>query len=554
MAAVLVATPAAGEPRGYGGPYVGVQYDQGGIVRPIAGRVPEVRDLAERITRQTEQMLRELADERARLPYGGLERRAHHHELTVYPAPAGISPSDQYAVTVRQGRTTRSSFVYKVDARKRDTNVEEDTSWTSFSFAGRVSVSVRKLQGEATGCLVRPASARIRTRFADGVCSFTLTRPANVSVEFAPNTTNPVLHPMLVFANPPEADIPPIDDPNVLYFGPGVHSVGAVQLHSNQTVYVAGGAWVQAHFKGVGVHDVVIRGRGIVDGTFLDKGNGRDNRFQPGLVDIDCHEPGEVPHSPCSATANSRNIVVEGVTFVNGPRFNVRVLGDHITVSNIKVMSWWFKTDCIWAGNVSLIEGNFCKVNDDTLKPMTGPSVIRHNVIWQLEDGSAFQLSYNLRYDQADFHIYDNDVIHDEHYPSPRPANARQAIFAALHAGPATMQRYLFEHIRIEDADWRLFNIRLENNNFYDPALGYGQISDLIFRDITAQRTFREPNAIAGIEADHRVANVSLIDVYANGGCIRSAADGNLEIDPATTDQIRIMTSAPGCHAGVMSR
>ena len=242
------------------------------------------------------------------------------------------------------------------------------------------------------------------------------------------------------------------------------------------------------------------------------------------------------------------------MTFVNGPRFNVRVLGDHITVHNIKVMGWWFKTDCIWAGNSSLVEGNFCKVNDDTFKPMTGPSVIRDNVIWQLEDGSPFQISYNLQNDQADFHVYDNDVIHDEHYPSTRPANARQAIFAALHAGPATMQRYLFEDIRIEDANWRLFNIMLEDNNFYDPALGYGQISDLIFRDITAQGTFREPSVIAGIEAAHRVSNVNLIDVYANGACVANAADGNFQIDQTTTDQVRTMTGAPGCHARVTSR
>jgi hypothetical protein len=300
VAAALVPATLPAQAGAAGARYQGTEYDQGGVTRPINGPLPQVDQLADQIPRSTEDMLREVAAERATLPYGRLDRDSHRPQLTTYPAPAGMTPSDQYEVTLRQGNVTQPSFVYKVNARKTDTNLEQDTSWTSFSFGGTVKVSVRKLQGDATGCLVRPESAGIHAHFADRVCSFTLTRSANVSVEFLPNTTSPVLHPMLVFANPPEADVPPADDPNVLYLGPGVHDLGAVQLHSNQTVYVAGGAWVQASFKGVGVHDVVIRGRGVIDGTVLDTGDQDANKNQPGLINIDCHEPGQVPHSACS--------------------------------------------------------------------------------------------------------------------------------------------------------------------------------------------------------------------------------------------------------------
>jgi hypothetical protein len=546
LAVAFVPAPALAKPGGPGGSYVGVEYDQGGVTRAIDGPLPQVDQLAERITQSTAAMLRDVARERDSLPYGRLDEDTKRPELTTYPAPAGIAPSDQYEVTLRQGGSVRPSFVYKVDARKTDTNLEQDTSWTSFSFGGRVTVSVRKLQGDATGCLVRPESAGIRTHFADGVCSFTLTRSANVSVEFLPNTTNPVLHPMLVFANPPEAEVPPANDPDVLYLGPGIHRLGAVQLRSNQTVYIAGGAWVQASFKGVGVHDVVIRGRGIIDGTPLDTGDQDANKNQPGLINIDCHEPGGVPHSACSPAANSRNVLVDGVTFVNGPRFNVRVLGDHVTIRNIKVMSWWYSTDCVWAGAMSLVERNFCKVNDDSLKPMTGPSVIRDNVVWQLENGAPFMISWNILNDQADFHIYNNDIIHAEHYwLSP------QAIFRSRHATPGHMQRYLFEDIRVEDAQWRLFYLILEQHpKWYDPALGFGQISDLIFRNITAKTPFTKPNVVQGGDAEHRVYNANFINVSMAGTCVGNAADGGFQIDPATTDQIRIMTTARGCAKG----
>lgn len=534
-----VANPAAD--------YVGTEYDQGGATRAIDGPVPAVDTLANQITASTNQMLAGLARERARLPYGRIYgSAAAPAQLVTYPAPAGSPRSDQYSATVRQGSRSSDSFVYKVNARKTDTNREQDTSWTSFSFAGAATVSVRKLAGDATGCLVRPQSAGIRATFADNVCSFTMTRPANVSVEFAPDTSNPVTHPMLVFANPPETGVPPRDDPNVLYLGPGFHDLGRdVPLHSGETVYIAGGAWVRAAFKAVGVHNVVIRGRGVIDGTFLDTGNQTTNAGQPGLLDIDCHEPGGAPQTPCSPAANSSNVVVDGLTLVNGPRFNVRVLGDHVTVHNIKVISWWYKTDCIWVGRDSLVEDNFCKVNDDSLKPMTGPSVIRDNVVWQLEDGSPFQISYNLEYDQANFHIYDDEVIHDEHI-----SNARQAIFAALHAGAADMQRYLFDNIHIDDADWRLFNIILEKNKFYDPTLGYGQISDLIFRNIYTDERFTQPSVVAGIEPDHRVYDANFVNLSMAGTCAVSAADGGFQIDPQTTEQVRIMKSQ---HCGSAS-
>jgi hypothetical protein len=518
---LLTAGPAAAA---HARDYVGTEYDQGGTSTPVDGPLPAVDQLADDITDTTNDMLREVAQERATLPYGNIDAlRPGRPQLTTYPAAPGQAASDQYAVAVRQGATTRSSFTYQVAARKTDTNLEADTSWTSFSFAGRVTVSVTKLAGDASGCLVRPLSARIRTSFSGHTCTFSLTRAANVSVEFAPDTTNPVVHPMLVFANPPETDVPPASDPNVLYFGPGRHDIRApIELHSDETVYVAPGAWVEASFKGSGLSNVVFRGRGVVDGLFEDTGNQDANKNEPGLIDL----------------ADAHNVLVDGVTFVDGPRFNVRVLGSDVTVHNIKVISWWYSTDCIWAGSRSLVEDNFCKVNDDSLKPMTGPSVIRDNVVWQLENGAPFMISWNIKDDQSNFHVYDNDVIHAEHYwLSP------QAIFRSRHATPGHMSRYLFENIRVEDASWRLFYIILENNKWYDPTLGYGQISDLIFRNITATTPFKQPNVIAGIDPQHRVYDVTIQDVYVNGACAASAADGNFQIDPATTDQIRIVKS-----------
>jgi hypothetical protein len=164
-------------------------------------------------------------------------------------------------------------------------------------------------------------------------------------------------------------------------------------------------------------------------------------------------------------------------------------------------------------------------------------------VIWQLANGGPFMISWNIKQDSSDFHVYDNDVIHAEHNSLPP-----QAIFRARHAGSGHLQRYLFEDIRVEDASWRLFYIILENNKWYDPALGFGQISDLIFRNITATTPFVQPSVFSGIDPTHTVSNVTLENVFMDGTCVSNAADGNFQIDPATTDQIRIVKSVGrGC-------
>jgi hypothetical protein len=355
----------------------------------------------------------------------------------------------------------------------------------------------------------------------DNTCYIKLTKAASFSVEFLPNIHNPLFHPMLVFANPPEVKVPSPTDPNVRYFGPGVHQIGKnIPVHSGETIYLAGGAWVEGTFTGQNLKNVVIKGRGIISGLFLDTGNQDKNKNQPGLIDI----------------LDSENIVVEGITCVDGPRFNVRVLGQHVTLRNLKIMSWWYSTDGVVAGNAALIEDNFIKVNDDSIKLHWGDTVVRRNVIWQLENGAPFNISWNIHQNVANFHVYDNDVIRAEHY-----SLAPQAIFRSRHAGSGHMQRYLFENIRVEDADWRLFYIILENNKWYDPKQGYGQISDIVFRNIITERTFRNPNVIQGIDVEHRVSNISFQDIQVAGRCIDKTAIAQFQIDPNSTDNIRIL-------------
>jgi hypothetical protein len=247
VAVCLSTIGGAATARADGAPYVGNQYDYGGTRTSVdASDVSLVDSIADSIVASTNTTLDEIAQQRATLTYGGLDVPAGPNELDTYPGPAGVAASDQYSVSVSQDGASQGSFVYKSLAAKTDTNREADTSWTSFSFRGPVTVSVTALRATGlTGCLVRPYAAAIVTTFSGLTCTFTMSQPRNVSVEFEPNIHNPVVHPMLVFANPLEVDVPPASDPNVLYFGPGVHVIGSgVPITSGETIYLAGGAVV----------------------------------------------------------------------------------------------------------------------------------------------------------------------------------------------------------------------------------------------------------------------------------------------------------------------
>jgi hypothetical protein len=86
---------------------------------------------------------------------------------------------------------------------------------------------------------------------------FRLDKPQDLSIE--PNGPN---SPLLLFTNPPETNVPSPEDPNVIYFGPGIHEAGVIKLASHQTLYLAGGSVVKGAIESHGV-DITIGGRGI---------------------------------------------------------------------------------------------------------------------------------------------------------------------------------------------------------------------------------------------------------------------------------------------------
>ncbi len=432
--------------------------------------------------------------------------------VETYPGPEGVAASSQYSVTVKQDEAQHDSFVYMCNSQQK-TNRSKTTSWTTFSFSGPVTVVVTGLTDTPIkSCRVLPSSYGIQAKISGNQVSFRLDRPRKVSVEFDDDIT----HPMLVFADALETNKPDPNDPNVIYYGPGLHEIGNKAIESGKTVYLAGGAYVKGRFKANNVQDVTIRGRGVLSGEDYPKGKTYDDNL------IYFQGP------------QTTRVLVEGLTLVNSPLYNILLYGPRNTVRNVKMISWWFSTDGAYVEDHGLIEDCFVKVNDDAFKLYESNTTVRDCVIWQLENGAPFQISWNMPTDNSGFHVKNIDIIRMEH----RSDQINLAAVDAVHGGNGRMSNYLFEDIRIENANWRLFYITLAKHEFADRKNKMGQIFNLTFRNITATGSFQRRNAIKGWDADHRVFNVVFENLKINGKYIHNAEQGNFEIDPKTTSNI----------------
>ncbi len=432
----------------------------------------------------------------------------------ITPENEFIMPSNQYAVEVIHNGKVTGCFTYMMNALQY-TNRVKTTSWASFSFEGKVTVRVKKLQGKVDYCAVLPTSKGIEVRKSENHVEFDLEEPGQFSVDFQKGVV--IDHPMLIFADPPETSIPDRNDPNVTWFGPGVHSLGDnYRVHSDQTIYIEGGAYVKGRLVADGAENVKILGRGILSGEEFPV---RSSGF---LVNL----------------RNSNNLIIDGITVVHAPSHNIVTTGMNHVARWVKVMGWWFSTDGINLGDNGLVEYCFTKVNDDAIRLYNDNSMARHCVIWQMENGSPFQIGWGGG-SARNFYAKDIDIIHVESYYD----NENESVFCAIKGTGGINSRYLYEDIRIENCDWQIFRIVTMPNRWvkWDPESG--SVCDIIFRNITVYGQQKMRNIIKGHDEKHRVYDITFENLEMNGKLIRSAEEGNFFIDPKTTGNIRFVVT-----------
>lgn len=394
--------------------------------------------------------------------------------VVIYPKPRDVLQSSKYKVNVHQGKKTFSPFVY-FNPSTHPSHLDYSTSHLTFSFSKSITVEVERLNGEAVKtCIIRPQSYGIKPIIKGNKISFTLDQPRMISVEMDSDTQ----HSMLVFALPLENNIPKKNDPQVVYFEPGIHNIGDFKLPKGKTqIYIAGGAYIKGRFDLR--KDVSIYGRGIISGENYTY---ETNIFRS-LVNV--------------------NQSVEGITILNSPHYNL-----HCKNANwVKCISWYGQTDGIHINKVGHIQNCFLKVNDDALKLYNSNILVENTVIWQLYTGAPFQLSWNLEGETRSNIVCRNiDIIHNDW----ETEHINRAIWNSLHGGGADLKGYLFENIRIEGDTWRLMRLAIKRTR-YGNAPKLGSISQIQLKNITVEGNILHPNILKGSNDNGTVSTITEI-------------------------------------------
>jgi hypothetical protein len=246
-----------------------------------------------------------------------------------------------------------------------------------------------------------------------------------------------------------------------------------------------------------------------------------------------------VPHLVEFAGASDR-VHVEGITLVASPHYFLLTRGADCVVRNVKLLGWYYGTDGVGTGPRGLVEDCFLKCNDDALKLYRDGMTVRRCTIWQMENGAAFQLSWNLNSDASGIRVSDCDVIRVEH----RAEANNRGVFCSIHGGRGHLRDYVFDDIRIENATWRLALFTTRKTD-WSRSETFGDITDVTLRNVSIDGPLARPSVIRSYEATGRFARFTFENLRIGGKLVDSAAAGDFLIDPATASAVRFVSSAP---------
>ncbi|MBE6615856.1 MAG: hypothetical protein E7631_11210 [Ruminococcaceae bacterium] len=209
---------------------------------------------------------------------------------------------------------------------------------------------------------VRPHSLGIEPKILpDNRIRFTVSSPAYFTVE--PYGRKNALH---IFIDPIQAYDAAPGDAHTLYFGPGVHHAGQIELHSGDTLYLAEGAVVYACVHSIDAENIRILGRGILDNSLNkevllyetsaeNNTSAVDNALRQHTIQLEY----------CS------HVLIDGITIRDSLVYNIRPIGCRdLTIRHVKIIGCWrFNSDGIDMHNCEdvLIEDCFLRTFDDAI-------------------------------------------------------------------------------------------------------------------------------------------------------------------------------------------
>lgn len=447
--------------------------------------------------------------------------------VIAYEAPPGQALSAEFTVAVRSpGAAWRELDVYEATV---DKDTYSKSAMVLFDADGPVEVVVTKRTGTIRSARVRPLSYGIpATVGADGrTATFVLPRPLNVSFE----VNGDILRNLQVFAGPIE-DAAQRPGTRTIVFPPGRHVLPGdrvLRVPSNTTVVVAGGAVVEGSIDVVGVENVVIRGRGVIDPSRFFAPKSRPT------IDID----------------GSRRVGVRDVTLLRAQDGAIHLAdASDVVVAGVRMITADPSSDGvnIAASSDVLVDGVFLRTSDDSVAvygttPWSGQGssrdiTVRNSTLWA-DVAHAFITGTHGKPTGADvmerIALQNIDVLeHDEF----RGGDLYQGALAVNAGDRVTVRDVRFDDIRIEDfSRGQVVNLKVFRNPDYNRRVGLG-IERVLFRAVTYAGSGDVPSRIRGYSRTRRVRDVTFEDFVRNGATVLEPRAGNVVVGPHATNVV----------------
>jgi hypothetical protein len=437
---------------------------------------------------------------------GSAAQAATGDQLVTYSIPDGIEQNPNFEVKVRtpggKWEHLRAYLVrLKIIDEKTGRGIVKNSSIVKFDFSGTVEIAVSYAAGVIEKARVRPLSYGIEPVLDDNTLRFTISEPRRLVIE----VNDDIFDCLHIVANPIETNAPAADDPNVIYFGPGVHTTatGELIVPSGKTVYLAGGALLKAKVIFRDVANAALRGPGMIYGA----------------------------NGGACAVERSKNIRIDGVTVFNHPTGYVTTVGqsDQVTITGLTGISygqWGDGIDVFSSSNV-LIDRAFLRTADDCVALYahrwdyygdTRNVTVQNSTLWA---DVAHPINVGTHGNTANPEVLENITVSNIDILDHREPQKLYQGCIALNPGDSNLVRNVrIQDVRVEDFRWgQLVHMRVAYNKSYNTSPGRG-IESVYIKNLSYRGTKAETAMMLGYDESRGIKDVTFQNLSINGTVI----------------------------------
>lgn len=283
----------------------------------------------------------------------------------IYPVQAVLEGSAGYKVRINgkeaalnRARVSACPYNRRWPGHQRSIDQTEMIDFLSMEADGPVEIEI-ETEKAFDKVMIRPLNGGIEPETEGRTIRFTLEKPGYLTVE--PYGRRNALH---IFADPVKRYI--AEGENVIYFGPGVHDAGLIELHSNQTLFLDAGAVVYGCVHAMDAENIRIIGRGI-----LDNSRNREEILFEISAEGNAQAVNNAKRRHTVQLEYCTNVEIDGITIRDSLVYNIRPVGcRNLSIRNVKIIGCWrYNSDGIDMHNCEnvLIENCFLRTFDDSI-------------------------------------------------------------------------------------------------------------------------------------------------------------------------------------------